>query len=152
MAIAPNVSIFYYSCLMFAYDQVTPHDLSDVFFTILLYFMSIVYHPVAYILEMIAKVAPPSQASPFGATSNCIYILLIVNKMLLYCTCICQFGNKLLLLLLRFIIFVAIYSGHIGRQPWLSVSIKLLKIYVSKIVLNVLFIVEVFENLVSCIY
>ena len=37
--------------------------------------------------------------------------------------------------------------GHRGRQPWLSVSIILLKIYVSKnIVLNVLFIVEVFEN------
>ena len=49
---------------------------------------------------MIAKVAPPSQASPFGATSNCIYILLIVNNILVYCTCICQFGNKLLLLLL----------------------------------------------------
>ena len=46
----------------------------------------------------------------------------------------------------RFIIIVIIYSGHRGRQPWLSVSIKLLKIYVSKIVLNVLFIVEVFEN------
>ena len=29
---------------------------------------------------------------------------------------------------------------------WLYVSIKLQKIYVSKIVLNVLFIVEVFEN------
>ena len=84
-----------------AYDQVTPHDLSDVFFTILFYFMSIVYHPVAYIWEMIAKVAPPSQASPFGATSNCIYILLIVyNNILVYCTCICQFGTKLLLLLI----------------------------------------------------
>ena len=47
MAIAPNVSILYYSCLMFAYDLVTPHDLGDVFFTILLYFMCIVYHPVA---------------------------------------------------------------------------------------------------------
>ena len=41
----------------------------------------------------------------------------------------------------RFIIIVIIYSGHRVRQPWLSVSIKL-----PKIVLNVLFIVEVFEN------
>ena len=32
------------------------------------------------------------------------------------------------------------------RKTALSVSIKLLKIYVSKIVLNALFIVEVFEN------
>ena len=31
-----------------------------------------------------------------------------------------------------FIIIVIIYSGHRGRQPWLSVSIILLKIYVSK--------------------
>ena len=44
------------------------------------------------------------------------------------------------------VIIVIIYSGHRGRQPWLSVSIKLLKIYVYKIVLSVLFIVEVFEN------
>ena len=50
----------------------------------------------------------------------------------------------------RFSIIVIIYSGHRRRQPWLYVSIKLLKIYVSKIVLNVLFIVEVFENK-SCI-
>ena len=116
MAIAPNVSIFYYSCLMFAYDQVTPHDLSDVFFTILLYFMSIVYHPVAYILEMIAKVAPPSQASPFGATSNCIYILLIVNNILVYCTCICQFGNKLLLLLqsCRVLVYMVLFVKQKG--------------------------------------
>ena len=63
---------------------------------------------------MIAKVAPPSQASPFGAASNCIYILLIVyNNILVYCTCIhvCQFGNKLLLLLiaLRVAIGMSIY-------------------------------------------
>ena len=78
MAIAPNVSIFYYFLSYVPYDQVTPHDLSDVFFTILLYFMSIVYHPVANIWEMIAKVAPPSHASPFGATSNCIYIYIYI--------------------------------------------------------------------------
>ena len=47
--------------------------------------------------------------------------------------------------LTRLIIIVIIYSGHRRRRPWLSVSIKLLKIYVSKIVLKVLFIVEVFE-------
>ena len=37
-------------------------------------------------------------------------------------------------------------GGHRGRQPWLSMSINLLKICISKIVLNVMFIVEVFEN------
>ena len=50
------------------------------------------------------------------------------------------------------VILVFICSGHRGRQPWLSVSIKLLKICIYKIVLNVMFYCRSFWkiNFVSC--